>query len=35
MKRIKKSGSNRFSRFGLKQNVGRTQKSNFRGGVRQ
>lgn len=35
MKRVKKSGMNRFVRFGLKQNVGRTQQNNFRGGVRQ
>lgn len=35
MKRVKKSGNNKFVRFGLKQNVIRTSRNNFRGGVRQ
>lgn len=35
MKRIRKSGTNKFVRFGLKNNVGRTNSKNFRGGRRQ
>lgn len=35
MKRIRKSGMNKFVRFGLKNNVGRTNSITYRGGRRQ
>lgn len=35
MKRTRKSGTNKFVRTGLRNNLGRTQKNNYRGGVRQ
>lgn len=35
MKRVKKSGKNKFVRFGLRNNAGRVSRGNFRGGVRQ
>lgn len=35
MKRVKKSGNNRFVRFGLKSNIGRVNSQNYRGGRRQ
>lgn len=35
MKRISKSGTNKFVRSGLRSNKGRVQNKNYRGGVRQ
>lgn len=35
MKRVRKSGQNKFVRFGLRNNSGRVSRVNFRGGRRQ